>query len=215
MSAKIGCFITVAVLIALGGCQKPDAGAPTIAKLNAQLKLRFENPVAHYQLGQIYQQQGDWNKAASEYGLALKFDPVYWDAQAGMMKVLRLAGDEQKSAESLKIYLRSASLVPEDSLALAAAFEKQQLDDCALAAYEQALKMRPKSAAIYKKIGYYYLARNNKDMAKTYFIRSFELDPYQPDIGGELGKMGVIVKTPETLPKTQPKPAPAKAAPKK
>jgi tetratricopeptide (TPR) repeat protein len=212
MSAKIGCFITVAIVLALGGCSKPDTSAPTIAKLNAQLKLRFENPTAHYQLGQIYQQQGDWNKAASEYDLAVKFDPVFWDAEAGMIKVLRLAGEEEKSARTLQLYLRSASLVPEDSLALGSAFERQQLEDCALAAYEQALKMQPKSAAISKRIGYYYLARNNKDMAKTYFIRSFGLDPYQPDIAGELGKMGLIVKTPEALPKAQPaqKPAPKK-----
>jgi Tfp pilus assembly protein PilF len=212
MSAKIGCFITVALMLALGGCSKPDNSSPTIAKLNALLKQKFENPVAHYQLGQIYQQQGDWNKAASEYDLAVKFDPVYWDAQAGMIKVLRMAGEEEKSAQMLQIYLRSASLVPEDSLALGGAFERQQLDDCVLAAYEQALKMRPKSAAINKKIGYYYLAKNNQDMAKTYLRRSFELDPYQPDIAGELGKMGIIVKTPEMLPKTQPVP---QAAPKK
>jgi tetratricopeptide (TPR) repeat protein len=214
MPAKIGCFITIAVLIALGGCSKPDTGAPTIAKLNAQLKLKFENPVAHYQLGQIYQQQGDWNKAASEYDLAVRFDPVFWDAQAGMIKVLRLAGEEDKSAQTLQLYLKSASGFIEDSLALGNAFERQNLDDCALAAYEQALKMQPKSASINKKIGYYYLNRNNKDMAKTYFRRSFELDPYQPDVAGELGKMGIIVKTPETLPKTQPQPA-SKPAPKK
>jgi Tfp pilus assembly protein PilF len=211
MFAKIGCFIMVATVLAIGGCSKPDNSAPTIAKLNAQLKQKFENPTAHYQLGQIYQQQGDWNKAASEYDLAVKFDPVYWDAQAGMIKVLRMAGEEEKSAQMLQIYLRSASLAPEDSLALGTAFERQNVDDCALAAYEQALKMKPKSAAINKKIGYYYLSRNNKDMAKTYLRRSFELDPYQPDVAGELGKMGLIVKTPETLPKTQPVPA----APKK
>jgi tetratricopeptide (TPR) repeat protein len=212
MSAKIGCFIMTAVMLVVVGCQKPDTSAPTVAKLNAVLKKKFENPVAHYMLGQIYQQQGDWNKAASEYDLAVKFDPVYWDAQAGMIKVLRLAGEEDKSAQMLQIYLRSASLVPEDSLALGTAFERQNVDDCAQAAYEQALKMQPKSAVINKKIGYYYLARNNKDMAKTYLRRSFELDPYQPDVAGELGKMGIIVKTPETLPKTQPAPP---AAPKK
>ena len=210
MSKKIGCFILVAAILVIGGCSKPDTSAPTIAKLNAQLKLRFENPVAHYQLGQIYQQQGDWNKAASEYDLAVKFDPVFWDAEAGMIKVLRMAGEEQKSAQMLQMYLRSASLVPEDSLALGSAFERQNVDDGALAAYEQALKMQPKSAAVNKKIGYYYLSRNNKDMAKTYLRRSFELDPYQPDVAGELGKMGIIVKTPEMLPKTQPVPQPAK-----
>jgi tetratricopeptide (TPR) repeat protein len=199
-------------MVVLGGCSKPDTGAPTIAKLNAQLKLKFENPVAHYQLGQIYQQQGDWNKAASEYDLAVKFDPVFWDAEAGMIKVLRLAGEEQKSTDTMKLYLKSASGFPEDSLALGSAFERQNLDDCALAAYEQALKMQPKSAAINKKIGHYYLNRNNKDMAKTYFRRSFELDPYQPDVGGELGKMGIIVKVPTDLPVVKPAPA---ATPKK
>ena len=215
MPAKIGCFIIVAIILAVGGCRaKTDTSAPTIAKLNAQLKQKFENPITHYQLGKIYQQQGDWNKAASEYDLAVKFDPVFWDAQAAMVKVLRLAGEEEKAAQTANTYIKAASGFPEDSLELGRAFDRQNIDDAALSAYLQALKLAPKSPVVNKQLGYYYLARNNKDMAKTYLRRSFELDPYQPDVAGELGKMGIMVKAPTPLPQTQTKPAP-KPAPKK
>jgi tetratricopeptide (TPR) repeat protein len=209
MSAKIGCFIMAALFLALGGCSKPDRSAPTISKLNAQLKEKFENPTAHYQLGQIYQQQGDWDKAANEYDLALKFDPVLWDAHAALVKVLRLAGEEQQAAEKARDSMRQASAYPEDSLDLGRAYEKQNIDDYALAAYEQALKLAPKSAVVCKQIGYYYLARNNKEMAKTYFRRSFQLDPYQADVGRELGKMGIRVQVLQPPPPA-PKPAPKK-----
>lgn len=209
---KLGCFIMMAAVLAVCGCNKPDKSAPTIAKLNAQLKVQFEQPVVHYQLGKIYQQQGDWNKAASEFDLAVKFDPVFWDAQASMIKVLRLAGEEEKSAEYGNNYIKSASGFPEDSLALGRAFEQQNIDDYALKAYEQALKLAPKSPVVNKQLGYYYLNRNKTEMAKTYFRRSFELDPYQADIAGELGKMGIRVQVLQPPPPTKPA---AKPAPKK
>jgi tetratricopeptide (TPR) repeat protein len=212
MPAKIGCFIMVALLVVSGGCRtKSDTGAPTVKKLNAQLKQKFENPLAHYQLGKIYQQQGDWNKAASEYALAVQFDPVFWDAQASMIKVLRLAGEEQKADQTANTYIKGASGFAEDSLALGRAFEQQNIDDYALRAYEQALKLAPRSPVIYKQLGYYYLARNNNDMAKTYLTKSFQLDPYQADVAAELGKMGIRV---QVLPPPSAKPA-AKPAPKK
>jgi protein O-GlcNAc transferase len=208
MPVKIGCFLLMVLMLAVGGCRtKPDTSAPTIAKLNAELKQKFENPNAHYQLGKIYQQQGDWNKAASEYGLAVQFDPVFWDAQASMIKVLRLAGEEEKAAQTANTYVRQASGFAEDSLALGRAFDQQNIDDYALLSYEQALKLAPKSAVINKQLGYYYLARNNKDMAKVYLRRSFELDPYQSDVGLELGKMGIRVQVLQPPPKPVAKPA--------
>ena len=210
MPAKIGCFLLAVLIFAAGGCSKPDTSAPTIAKLNAELKLKFEQPLVHYQLGQIYQQQGDWNKSASEYGLATKFDPVFWDAQASMIKVMRLGGEEEKSAQQADIFLKGASGFAEDSLALGRAFDAQSVDDYAIKAYEQALRLAPKSAVITKQIAYYYLNRNNKDMAKTYFRRSLQLDPYQSDIGYELGKMGVKVQVLQPPPKPAAAPAPKK-----
>jgi hypothetical protein len=40
------------------------------------------------------------------------------------------------------------------------------------------------------------LGKGDKEHAKEYFVRSFQLDPKQQEVAGELGKLGVEVKIP-------------------
>ena len=40
------------------------------------------------------------------------------------------------------------------------------------------------------------MSKNEKDVAKEYFKRSFRLDPTQSQVAGELGRLGVIVRVP-------------------
>ncbi|MGB2864327.1 MAG: hypothetical protein WBC05_13435, partial [Sedimentisphaerales bacterium] len=54
----------------------------------------------------------------------------------------------------------------------------------------------PSSALINKQVGYYYLGKSDKDQAKEYLVRSFQLDPKQPEVAGELGRLGVEEKIP-------------------
>ena len=49
----------------------------------------------------------------------------------------------------------------------------------------------------------FYLTRKNNEKAQLHFSRSFQLNPNQPDVAGELGRMGVTIETPN-LPPTQP-----------
>jgi hypothetical protein len=46
-------------------------------------------------------------------------------------------------------------------------------------------------------MGYYYLSKNDKVRAKEYLVRSFQLDPNQPEVAGELGRLGVEVRIPQ------------------
>jgi hypothetical protein len=52
-----------------------------------------------------------------------------------------------------------------------------------------------------KEMGLYYLDKGDKVLAKEYLIRSFNLDPNQPDVAGELGRLGVEVKIPGQMKK--------------
>jgi len=56
--------------------------------------------------------------------------------------------------------------------------------------------LAPNSAKINRQIGYYYLSKNDKNRAKDYLTRSFQLNPNQPEVAGELGRLGVGVKIP-------------------
>ena len=166
------------------------------ARLLKKIDLRYENPKTHYQLGQLYQLDGLWDKAEHEYGLALSFDPVHRDAQAARVKVSLQSGDEAKSALLTDIYIQQASSSAMSSLRLGLAFQRQRLDEYALQCYKQALRLAPSSARINRQIGYYYLSKNNKQRAMDYLSRSFQLDSNQPDVAGELGRLGVAVKIP-------------------
>jgi len=181
-------------LLVLTGCESQEmkaAEAERMRKLPAEarkanlqqsLESRFENPVAHYELAQLYHAEGLWSKAEYHYNIALSFDPSNADAQVEMVKLFMDSGDTAKSKITAETYVNQAGNSDIQSLRLAMAFQKQQLDEYALACFQQALNLAPSSALINKQVGYYYLGKNDKDRAKEYLVRSFQLDPRQPEV---------------------------------
>ena len=199
----------ICTLAIFGGCNssgakgKKEVGTTSTEKRKAallkQIDSKFENPCAHYELGQLYQADGMWSQAEYCYNTALTFDPIYRDAQAGIVKVLIGGGDIAKAKLTAEIYMNQVSASPEESLRLGLAFQKQGLDDYALSCYQQALNLAPDSAKINRQIGYYYLSKNDKARAKDYLTRSFQLNANQPEVAGELGRLGVAVKIPRKV----------------
>lgn len=166
------------------------------AKLLKQIDRKFENPDAHFQLGELYQQDGLWMQAEREYNTTLSFDPAHRKAQAAMVKVFITKGAAEKAQIYADIYMSQVANSAAESLKLAMAFQRQQLDEYALGCYRQALDMAPNSAKINRQIGYYYLSKSDNVRAKEYLRRSFRLNPNQPEVAGELGRLGVEIKVP-------------------
>ncbi|MHC4266644.1 MAG: tetratricopeptide repeat protein [Planctomycetota bacterium] len=192
-------------LVSLPGCQKQQnqvdenftsASEQKKAELLKKIDRKFDNPQAHYELGQIYQAEGVLVRAEEEYTTAVSFDPAHRGAQAGLVKVLLDMGDTAKSQTEAERYIRLTSVSAVESLKLAIAFQQQQLDEYAVASYRQALNLAPNSAKVNRQIGYYYLSKGEKDRAKDYLVRSYQIDPYQPEVAGELGRLGVEIKIP-------------------
>ena len=199
-------LLCYSALLLLGGCglfgkAKPDEVARTPAekkkaKLLKQLDRKFENPEAHFELGRLYQADGLWAQAEYRYNNTLSFDPVHRRAQAARVKVLLNAGDTAKAELLADEYRTQASNSAEKSLRLALAFQEQGLDEYALVCYQQALHLAPNSARINRQIGYYYLSKKEDARAKDFLVRSFQLNPNQPEVAGELGRLGVVVRRP-------------------
>jgi len=166
-------------------------------KLLKAIDRKFVNPGAHFELGQLYQADGLLAAAEYHYSTALGFDPVHRDAQAAIVKVLTDSGNMAKAKLSADTYTRQASSSATGSLRLALAFQKQKLDEYALACYQQALRLGPNSAEIHKQLGYYYLSKNDKVQAREYLSRSFELNPNQPEVAYKLGQLGVGIRIPQ------------------
>lgn len=109
------------------------------ASLLKELDRKFENPDAHFELGELYQAEGQWSKAEYHYNITLSFAPAYRPAQAAMVKVLQDSGKTAKAKVAADIYINQVSGSVEESLKLGLAFQKQQLDEYALTCYQQAL----------------------------------------------------------------------------
>lgn len=210
----VGFLLSFALLF--GGCQSFGVGKAKSstkdeitttpvekkkAKLLKAIDRKFENPQAHFELGQLYQADGLWSQAKHEYNVAFSFDPAHLPTQAAMVKVLIESGDTTKSGIYADIYMNQVASSAAESLKLGLAFQGQALDEYALGCYRQALHLAPTSAKINRQIGYYYLSKGNRELAKPYLSRSFQLDPLQPEVAGELGRLGVAVAIPRKIQK--------------
>jgi tetratricopeptide (TPR) repeat protein len=163
------------------------------ARLMNDIDRDFEDSESHYKLGQLYQNEGQWSKALNEYNVAVSFNPAHRSAQAATVSVLYAMGDTAKADMTADTYIMQTSGSAEESLRLALAFQKEKLDDLALRAYQQALRLAPNSAKVNRQIGYYYLSKGDKVRAREYLYRSFQLNRKQADVAGELGRLGVDI----------------------
>ncbi len=202
------CMLPVCVLIVMGSCAGTNPPVPPVdptgstpsdqteAQLLAELNKKFENPQVHYDLARVYHKSQNWNKAEYHYNVALGFDPANRAAQAGLVKMFADRGDKAKSEQYANGYIRQAAISVAETLRLGWEFEQLGMDDYALRSYRQAVTAAPDSDAANKQIGLYYLGKGDAANAKQYLMRSFELNPRQPDIAGALGRLGVVVQTP-------------------
>jgi len=166
------------------------------AELLKRIDRKFENPETHYELGRLYHTEGLWTKAEDSYNTALNFKPAHRQAQAAMVKVMIDSGNTTKAAQLADIYMGQASIDATESLKLALAFQRQLLDEYAVQCYRQALRLAPNSAKVNRQMGYYYLSKGDRERAKDYLSRSFALNPNQPEVAGELGRLGVETRIP-------------------
>lgn len=206
---------TTIILLALtflwAGCQdqskkkisevkQPEADRLKQILLN-KVEKRYGDSESHYKLGKLYFDDGLWNKSEWEFNVAMGYNPTHRRAQAAMIKTLLAAGNDQKAGLMAEIYMNQAGTAADASLLLGRAFQKELLDDYALECYRQALAMAPNSAVLHRQIGYYHLSKGDKVRAEGSLKRSFQIDPYQPEVAGELGRMGIVVQIPRKIDK--------------
>ena len=200
----------VLLMVLIGGCSwvKKDTDKELSQKLQQtpeqkklteiekRLASNFEDSDAHYQLGKLYMFDRLLSKAEYEFSLAIGFDPINRNAQAAHVNVYKLMNNEEKASQLAEIYMRQVNSRAADALLLGRAFQNEGLDSYAISCYEKALTLAPNSAVLHKQIGLYHLSNGDTAQAETYLRRSIQLDPYQADVAGELGKMGVQVQVP-------------------
>ena len=187
----IGLLYVVCFL--LTGCSETERRKEELLR---EVEKNFENPEALFELGQLYQDQRQWDLSEYYYDMALGFDPSYRDMQAVTVKSLKESNDPSRAQSTADIYIRQVGSSALESLRLGMAFQKQGLDDYALSCYRQSLSLYPNSARVNREIGYFYLLNNDNNHAKEYLVRSFQLNPKQREVARDLGQLGVPMRIP-------------------
>lgn len=186
-------FLVCVLCILSGGCSETEQRK---AELLGRINHGFGNPDIYFELGQIYETEHKWDLSAYHYDMAFGFKPAQKDAQAMRVKSLKDGGDAARAKSNADTFINQVNNSAIESLQLAMAFQKEGLDDSALACYMQALKLMPNSSRTNRQIGYYYLLHNDNDNARTYLMRSFQINPTQNDVASDLGRLGVPMNIP-------------------
>ncbi len=209
------CVLFGSVLLAFSGCEEGIRPAPTPpvttatsdpteAQLLAELQKKYENPQVHLELARLYHKAQNWLKAEDYYNNTIGFDPANKAAQAGLVKLFLDRGNPSKAEQFANVYIRQAAPSVRETLRLGWEFKQLKLDDYTLRCFRQALAADPNSDEANKQMGFYYFEKGDKAQAKQYLMRSFELNPRQPEVAGALGKLGVVVELPPEPPQTVP-----------
>ena len=196
-------FILVfSLTVILSGCVDPqqngtfaDGISPEQKKVELKKKLerRYKDSETHFLLAQLYHAERNFEDADFHYNRALQYDPVYRPAQAGKVKLYIDRGETLRAQHYFDECINQIGDYPIKIVELAREFQEQNVDTYALTCFNKALELAPKSAEVNKYFGYYYLSRNNEDMARKYFEESFIIDSTQKDVSRELGNLGVPV----------------------
>jgi tetratricopeptide (TPR) repeat protein len=197
--ATIFRIMTVLAVVMVVGCGPQNPVAPdTEQTLLQQINLKFESPDAHYKLARLYHSQQQWVKAEYEYNIAIGFSPLNKLPEAGLIKMYEDWGRKEQPQAALDKAMHSCN-TDEELVMLAKALQKENLRIQAEACYEYALTVAKNKGGIYKEMGYYFLAIDDKVRAEDAFRKSLEIRPYQPDVSAELGRMGVKVVAPDIV----------------
>jgi len=163
------------------------------AQLLAKLNQKFDDPATHVKVGRSFQAEKQYDKAMWHYQRAYSFDPVYWPAQAAIVKLLQERGQSSEADVAGKLFVAKVARSARNSLELGNAFEEAQVDKFALECYQQALHIDARSAEAYMKLGFYYLNKGDKVRAREYLKQSYNLNWNQPDVAYRLGELGVPI----------------------
>jgi tetratricopeptide (TPR) repeat protein len=206
--------------VAMAGCQEAVSTQPSATRsipdkerfLLSLVDRDFQDPEAHYQLGEYYHSEKRWDRAQYHLELAINFAPGFRKAQVALVRLFLDKGDRQAADAAVSRFSRQLSNSPQDMVDLAKAFASAGLDSYAQACFAEATKASPDSALVFKELGLYWFRKNDTAKARQYLTRSFQLDPSQPDVAGALGQLGVVVEVPRTSAEPAPQAPPSRTA---
>ena len=142
-----------------------------------ELSVIPDNGLAHYELGNAFEQQGDLYNAIFHYSKALKINPNYAEAHNNLGYIL---AQQKHYKEAIGHYKEALRIKPGYSEAcnnLGTAFLFQGNEKEAVYQYYKALKINPNYAGAYYNLGKVFENHANIEKAILFYKNALELNP--------------------------------------
>ena len=136
-----------------------------------------DNSLAHYELGNAFEQQGNLYKAVFHYSEALKINPNYAEAHNNLGYILAQQKDYKEAIGHYKEALRIKPGYSEARNNLGTAFLFQGNEKEAVYQYYEALKNNPNYAGAYYNLGKVFENHANIERAIIFYKKALESNP--------------------------------------
>jgi tetratricopeptide (TPR) repeat protein len=144
-------------------------------------------PVAHNNLGVLYDGRGLHDKALEEYEKAIAINPAFADARANLGVAYKRRGNYEKAIEEYQKALAANPNMAEARTNLGLAYYHQGRYDKAVAEYQKALNIDPLLAAAYYNLGLAYIAQGLDDQALEAYKKALAINSALADAHYALG----------------------------
>ena len=141
------------------------------------LSVTPNNSLAYYELGNAFKQQGNFDKAMSNYSKALKINPNYAEAHNNLGYILAYQKHYKEAIDHYKEALRIKPNYSEAHNNLGTAFLYQGNEKEAVYHYYKALKNNQNYAGAYYNLAKIFTNHANIERAILYYKKALELDP--------------------------------------
>ena len=187
----VSCFtfgILLTLCIIFFGCQSADEKTQRkeelkreATKLKIGLTLTPEDALGHLQLGEIYHQMGEHDRAIEEFRMALRIDAENPQIHnnLGLIYV-----DLQSMAAAIDAFQQAIELEPDNATFynnLGYVYDTADEFGRAIEAYRRAIELDPEFQDAYYNLASVYHTRELFEEAITYYQRALESDPNDAD----------------------------------
>jgi len=158
------------------------------------LKINPDNPETHNNLGNLFKNSKQLNKAEVAYNNALKLKPNYINALYNLGSLLLLKKSYKKAESTLNKALQLNPNHIEVYITLGNLFLEQNRHTDAETAYHKAINLNPNNADAYSNLGSLYLNQKNFEEAEICYKNALALCPAHIDILNNLGILHIKLK---------------------
>jgi tetratricopeptide (TPR) repeat protein len=153
-----------------------------VEKLNKAVGLNERFSLAHSLLGEIYQEQGDYERSAASYERATELN---WWSFKDYFNLGRVYQVMKKFAQAVRAYVRACEIKPEHleaHLNAAESFYELKEYDSALAYGERAQQIDPNVSKVQKILGDVYESQKDYEQAICSYKRALEIDSNDTEV---------------------------------